>query len=185
MLCKKAFAADLAVRLAHCSQHRALLLGERVQWAGFPLREENGIRRRGSPWPSNRLLVFVYWATRQVCLSPPSPFSFCLPVSRPGRNEGDWGRINSYRAGGRSCCGSCSAALPRVAWALFPCLLRAESARTRRPSLFIFKANSVPPRRAAGPGCAGRGRGVSDAQWRGLRTGPVSGLCCLSLVPMG
>lgn len=80
----------------------ALLLRERVQWAGFPLREENGIRRRGSPWPSNRLLVFVYWATRQVCLSPPSPFSLCLPVSRPGGNEGDW-RISSCRAGGRSC----------------------------------------------------------------------------------
>lgn len=116
------------------------------------------------------------------------PARFLSACQFGGWGGGDCGRISSCPAGGRSRGGSCSAALPRAARALFPCLLRAESARTRRLPLFIFKANSVPPRRAAGPGgpgCAGRGRGVSGAQWRGSRSGPVSGLCCRSLVPMG
>lgn len=90
VVCRKAFAAGLAGRSARRSQRPQKSGGApRREWAGVPLsRGGEWNQEERQPPPSNRLLVFVYRATRQVCLSPPSPFSLLASFTSGGDRGG-------------------------------------------------------------------------------------------------
>lgn len=136
---------------------------------GSSLREEDGARRRGSPG-----LLAGYWSlfTGHEAGLPPA----CQSHVRG--TEGAAGRISSRPPSPRRqlLCGPAKGSRAR---------LPVCSARDRLGHRgFLAHPRPILPA-PSGRRPRGSGGGISRAQWRGSRAGPVSGLCRRSLVPMG